>query len=245
MFDHNSHIIMSTHRLLFTMLALVMALACAQGADAASTPLQVSYSLDYALNVAGGSIHFTSVGAHPWTSKEEDGRIFGRSGNAGIPSSASVLSAQVVVARDAVLTFDFKAWGEGDGPLYDKCVFTIDGASKFNYGARQNDWEAYEVEISAGPHTLTWSYSKDGSMDPDGDYFAVDNVSITVTSDFIPGDVDGDGRVSIIDVTELIDYLLSGNSSAIDLEASDVDGDGRVSIIDVTELIDYLLSGSW
>ena len=82
-------------------------------------------------------------------------------------------------------------------------------------------------------------------MDPDGDYFAVDNVSITVTNDFILGDVDGDGRVSIIDVTELIDYLLSGDSSAVDLEASDVDNDGRVSIIDVTELIDFLLSSSW
>ena len=135
MFDHNSHIIMSTHRLLFTMLALVMALACSQGADAASAPLQVYYSLDYALNVAGGTIHFTSVGTYPWTANEEDGRVYGRSGNAGTPSSASVLSAQVVVARDAVLTFDFKAWGEGDGPLYDKCVFTIDGATRFNYGA--------------------------------------------------------------------------------------------------------------
>ncbi len=245
MFDHNSHIIMSTHRLLFTMLALVMALACSQGADAASAPLQVYYSLDYALNVAGGTIHFTSVGTYPWTANEEDGRVYGRSGNAGTPSSASVLSAQVVVARDAVLTFDFKAWGEGDGPLYDKCVFTIDGATRFNYGARQNDWETYEVEIPAGNHTLTWIYSKDASMDPDGDYFAVDNVSITVTNEFILGDVDGDGRVNIIDVTELIDYLLSDDSSAVDLEASDVDNDGRVNIIDVTELIDFLLSGSW
>ena len=59
------------------------------------------------------------------------------------------------------------------------------------------------------------------------------------------GDVDGDGSVSIADVTVLIDYLLSGDASAINLENAEVSGDGQVSINDVTMLIDYLLSGSW
>lgn len=57
------------------------------------------------------------------------------------------------------------------------------------------------------------------------------------------GDVDGDGRVTITDVTVLIDYLLSGNTSGISLENADCDQDGRVTITDVTTLIDYLLKG--
>lgn len=57
---------------------------------------------------------------------------------------------------------------------------------------------------------------------------------------FILGDVNGDGEVEIADVTELIDYLLSGTS--IDMDAADMDQDGEVSISDVSALIDFLLS---
>ena len=59
------------------------------------------------------------------------------------------------------------------------------------------------------------------------------------------GDVNRDGRVTIDDVTALIDYLLSGNGSAIDLAGADCDQSGAVTIDDVTSLIDYLLSGHW
>ena len=59
----------------------------------------------------------------------------------------------------------------------------------------------------------------------------------------LPGDVDNNGAVNIADVTELIDYLLSGNSAAINAAAADVDGDGHINISDVTSLIDKLLSG--
>ena len=55
------------------------------------------------------------------------------------------------------------------------------------------------------------------------------------------GDVNGDGVVSIADVTTLIDALLAGESPA----AGDVNGDFNVSIADVTTLIDGLLSGSY
>ena len=56
-----------------------------------------------------------------------------------------------------------------------------------------------------------------------------------------PGDINGDGNISIADVTNLIDQLLSGEMPAW----GDVNGDGNVSIQDVTMLIDYLLSGTW
>lgn len=58
-----------------------------------------------------------------------------------------------------------------------------------------------------------------------------------------PGDVNGDGQVSITDVTVLIDYLLSGDSSGVSMLGTDVDCNGQVNIADVTALIDMLLSG--
>ena len=62
---------------------------------------------------------------------------------------------------------------------------------------------------------------------------------------FIRGDVNGNGIVNISDVTELINYLLSGNASGINLNAADCNEDGNIKIGDVTTLINFLLSGSW
>lgn len=56
------------------------------------------------------------------------------------------------------------------------------------------------------------------------------------------GDVDMDGEVTIADVTALLDYLLSGNATGLDLAAADADGDTTVSIADVSIIIDMLLS---
>lgn len=57
------------------------------------------------------------------------------------------------------------------------------------------------------------------------------------------GDVNHDGSVSIGDVTEMIDFLLTG-SNGICTICADVDGDGEISISDVTSLIDMLLNGN-
>ena len=61
----------------------------------------------------------------------------------------------------------------------------------------------------------------------------------------VRGDVNEDGDIDIIDVTELIDYLLNGNSTAINLENADCDQNNYLDISDVTTLVDYLLSNKW
>ena len=143
--------------------------------------IQEFYSLEQALNVSGGNITFLSAGDYPWITLQGSGRVYAQSGNAGVSSSTSEMTATVSVARTSTLSFDFKAWGEGSN--YDVCRFLIDGVEQFKYGARDNDWETYSVDLSAGSHTLTWSYSKDGSVNPTGDYFAVDNVAITAKTE--------------------------------------------------------------
>ena len=59
--------------------------------------------------------------------------------------------------------------------------------------------------------------------------------------DILLGDVNGDGKVSIKDVTILISYLLDDTTEIVFVNA-DVSGDGRVSIKDVTLLIQLLLT---
>lgn len=57
------------------------------------------------------------------------------------------------------------------------------------------------------------------------------------------GDMNGDGTISIRDVTTLIDYLLGAESGSFSVDNADVNGDGQITIADATALIDMLLSG--
>lgn len=59
------------------------------------------------------------------------------------------------------------------------------------------------------------------------------------------GDVNMDGRVTIDDVSVLIDYLLSDGANGGDPVAADCNLSGSVTIDDVSTLIDYLLSEVW
>ena len=193
-----------------------------------------------------GDVTLTTSGAYPWVIyrnyKDSGGSyICATSSNSGQHSTSSVMTGTATVPANntGTLTFDFKAWGEGTSSLYDKCIFAVDGVTKFTYGARDYDWESYTVELPAGTHTLTWTYQKDGSVNPTGDYFAVDNVKLVTQASVVTGDVNGDGSTTIADVTALIDSLLSGVE--VPLDAADVNGDGSVTIADVTALIDMLL----
>ena len=63
--------------------------------------------------------------------------------------------------------------------------------------------------------------------------------TIVAIADQTPGDLNGDGRLSISDVTSLIGLILTGNVTGNPI--ADVNGDGIVNISDVTALINKLL----
>ena len=77
-----------------------------------------------------------------------------------------------------------------------------------------------------------------------------DNYEITYVSGkievkkpaYIPGDANGDGRISIADASLIVDYILSGGTITISAGA-DMNGDGKISIADASTIVDYILSG--
>jgi hypothetical protein len=200
-------------------------------------------SLDKALNTSGGDIHFTSGGDYPWKLViDNGGNIYAISGNAGVPNSTSTLTATVNVTTPNVsLISSFQARGEGTSLIYDKCQFSVDGVEVYAFGSALGDgWNVNNEPMSIGRHTLTWTYTKDDTVNPAGDYFGLDEVYLMIYS--VRGDVNGDSVVNISDLTALIDLLLNGGNSS---PAADCNEDDKVDISDVTALIDYLLKGYW
>jgi hypothetical protein len=55
-----------------------------------------------------------------------------------------------------------------------------------------------------------------------------------------PGDVNGDGIVSVEDVTTLAQYLMDG-SVEIDTSAADANEDGVISVADITTIVEKIL----
>ena len=147
----------------------------------------------------------------------EGDRVYAQSSNMGVHNSASELSLPKFRLDEAsVLSFDFKAWGESD-PVshtnYDECYLMVNGQSIFRYGARDNDWETFSMELQPNVYyDIKWRYHKDVIDNGEGDYFALDNIQMKPKTH--RGDVNGDGNsnsnVNISDVTALINYLLGG-----------------------------------
>ena len=214
---------------------------------AVGSTTQPIVSLDKILDTTQGSIHFSTGGEYPWIlAVDDDGTVCARSSNAGEENSVSTLTATVTVTVPGTqLLTTFKARGEGTSTVFDACIFEVDGNEVFSFGsALGNYWNTNNKPLEVGTHTLTWTYSKDGSVNPQGDFFAISQVSLYIPTS-LRGDVNGDGSVSIADVSALIDCLLSGNTEGVNMAAADCDQNDNVGISDVSALIDYLLSGSW
>ncbi len=95
---------------------------------------------------------------------------------------------------------------------------------------------SYTIDIVAGKSVLA-----DESMTP-MDCTMVDGTIMIL--EYLPGDVDGDGRIISNDVTKLRRYIAGGYGVEINELAADVNADGYVNSIDVT-LIRRSLTGGW
>ena len=89
--------------------------------------------------------------------------------------------------------------------------------------------------VAPGLTTVTVTTDSNGQL-------AETAFTVTVTGGSMLGDVNMDGRISIDDVTDLIDILLGSVLTVYDMAAADVDQNGRLNIDDVTTLIDMLLA---
>ncbi|MBO4851404.1 MAG: leucine-rich repeat protein [Prevotella sp.] len=94
----------------------------------------------------------------------------------------------------------------------DKSVFFIDG-NKFYYPAASMSIDAFRGRFQL----------------------------VTASTDVSTGDVNGDGVISVTDVTFLVDKILGNVNDNFIIENADINGDGFISVSDVTALVDIIL----
>ena len=119
-------------------------------------------------------LRFANDVSYPWTEVTEDDRVYAKAGNTGRDDTASTLKLDITLAEAGTLSFDYKY---GSEESFDKCYFKVDGNEWLNVSGSGN-WRTFSRELSAGSHSLIWSYTKDGSSADNGDFFAVDNIVI-------------------------------------------------------------------
>ena len=116
-------------------------------------------------------------------------------------------------------------------------------------------YQAYHMSLAEGTGGTWTTNENDGVWEGNAQFVNFDinlqarftKIIVTIAGplepEFLLGDVNLDGSVTIADVSALIDYLLT-DASLAPIEA-DTTLDGETTINDLTTLIDYLLVGEW
>lgn len=114
-------------------------------------------SLSSAANITGGEVPFVSEGAYPWIVSAEEGAAM--SGNAGVNSSVSVMTASAELKKGMIMVFNYKvSAAEGDvlSVKFDNNVILTSGETE--------GYIAFEYTVPAsGVHTIAFEFSKNAS----------------------------------------------------------------------------------
>ncbi len=117
-------------------------------------------------------------GSHNWQIDSQNafwGDNSAQSGAIG-GNSETVLSLSANLTTAGEISFYRKVSSES---FYDKLVFMIDG-EKIDQWSGELGWEKVSYQVSAGTHTFSWKYSKDGSVTSGEDKAWIDYIVLPV-----------------------------------------------------------------
>lgn len=64
-------------------------------------------------------------------------------------------------------------------------------------------------------------------------------IAAIIDAKYVIGDANGDGKINVVDLTRLAQYLVG--SASVNKDAADANGDGTVNVLDITRLAQYLV----
>ena len=144
-----------------------------------------------------------------------DGTVYVQAANNGGSGVGSWIMGNLIVKSP---TAQFRAYGK----MFSLLLGSLNGVITEPEGGYIKYYEGLETSIVA---------------DASGNY--VRNAWVTVNGENLRGDVNGDGRVNVSDVTALINMILGVIPK--DEARADINGDGKVNVSDVTALINIIL----
>lgn len=146
------------------------------GSLSGSLPVYVGPS--YMETFEGGNTHLTgwnAPAAYPWAVSSDqpyEGSYCLRSVQYTSHNMTSDMSININVASADSVKFYYRVSSEGN---YDKFHFLVDGVSQMN-ASGDVEWTRAAFPLTAGSHTLTFRYAKDGSVSNGSDCAWVDNI---------------------------------------------------------------------
>lgn len=126
---------------------------------------------------------WTNDATYPWvttTDAANTGTYSIKSGNAGVNSSTSSITATFTFAGDGTISFAARCSCEQNNPSYDwdYGTFSIDGVQQGTKIINSDTFTTYEYDVEAGQHTFVWKYKKDSSVGSNDDCFYLDDVIV-------------------------------------------------------------------
>ena len=200
--------------------------------------------LDEALNVEGGTLHFTTPsGTTSFISDWWYDDDIATAGNCMQNTSNSDVQTTVQMNAGDTLRFQYFVDCEYSSTnSYDFFSFLVNGNIDFRISGTVM-WEWYEwTAPSAGTYTFKWEYHKDGSVTEGMDCAKLDFVEVIRSSGGLLGDVNSDGRVDANDALLLMRYALGlVPASSLDLTVADYNQNGTTDANDALLIMRHAL----
>lgn len=161
----------------------------------------------------------TTSGSANWVTQStqvQAGTYAAASGAIGDNQSTSIQFNASIPVGGANLSFHYKVSSEGS---FDYLRFYIDGIQQGEWSGDVN-WTQFSAPLTAGAHTLTWTYSKDSSSALGDDKAYLDNIIISSAASAAVRIVDGNeasGRVLTSDAAGNATWQPITNSSIADI----------------------------
>jgi hypothetical protein len=123
---------------------------------------------------------------------------------------------------------------DGESPYYSTYSTTLDG-----------DATTGECKLVINLYDLSFIDSSGTNKLKDVGFCNITIEGIMTAPEIIKGDVNGDGKIDMSDVTDLVQYILGNPAENFNADAADVNGDGEIGMPDVMFLVQYTLNGKF
>lgn len=136
-----------------------------------------------------------------------------------------------------------------DSNIMDGGFLRVLASSTKGYTISGNDGEIVQIvvnidkDMEAGDYPIILKEIALSDNNSQGYETAYVKSTLTISS-YTPGDVDGNGKINVVDFTAIANYILGKAPTGFIEKAADVDGNGKVNVVDLTAVANLILYGT-